>query len=97
MKHLLKRDTYKGIVMDSLQTLVDRKSLCIYGFVIMPNHIHLVWEMLEPTGKEMPHASFNKFTSHSIVADLKANHLQVLPYFRVDEMTASIVSGNATH
>ncbi|MBU1820563.1 MAG: transposase, partial [Bacteroidetes bacterium] len=44
----------------------------------------------EPNGKEMrnaarPHASFNKYTSHTILKDLKINHPEVLPYFKVDD------------
>jgi putative transposase len=31
----------------------------------MPNHIHVIWEMKETNGKEVAHASFNKFTSQS--------------------------------
>lgn len=41
-------------------------------FVIMPNHLHVVWEMLSLNGKEMPHASFNKFTSHQFLECLRA-------------------------
>jgi len=32
-----------------------------------------------------PHASFNKYTSHTILKDLKANHSNVLPHFKVDD------------
>jgi len=48
----------------------------------MPNHLHVVWELLESNGKEKPHASFNKATSHEIVKDLKSKHPQVLTYFK---------------
>ncbi len=84
-KHLLKQDKYKNVIISSWQELVERGKIAIYGFVIMPNHLHIVWEMKEPNGREMPHASFNKFTSHLILKDLKANHRAVLPYFKVDE------------
>ena len=66
-KRLLKPDKYKGIIISSWQELTDRKMILVYGFVIMPNHLHVVWEMKEPNGKEMPHASFNKYTSHIIL------------------------------
>jgi len=83
-KHLL-RDKYKTIIIDTWRELVFRRLIDIYGFVIMPNHLHVIWEMLCKNGKEMPYASFNKQTSHLIIKDLKANHPKVLPYFRVDE------------
>ncbi|MBO0930246.1 transposase [Fibrella aquatilis] len=84
-KRLLQPDKYKHVILQSWQELVSRGVVCIYGFVIMPNHLHIVWEMLEPNGKEIPHASFNKFTSHTILADLKQHHPQVLPFFSVDD------------
>jgi hypothetical protein len=31
----------------------------------MPNHVHLIWKAIKRNGKEKPHHSFLKFTSHS--------------------------------
>ena len=59
-KHLLKEDKYKLIIMEQLQLLVKKNKIKVYAFVIMPNHIHLIWELVEMNGKEMPNASFNK-------------------------------------
>ena len=84
-KHLLEPDKYKQIISDNLQMLVDRGLIKVYGFVIMPNHIHIIWELLKLNGKEKPHASFNKAVAHEILIDLKANHPQVLEHLRVDE------------
>ena len=84
-KQLLKQDKYKLLVINCLKELTDLKRIKVYAFVIMPNHIHLIWEMLEKNGKEMPHASFNKKTGHEIIKDLKENHINVLPFFKVDE------------
>ena len=53
---LLKQDKYKLLVISCLKELTDLKRIKVYAFVIMPNHIHLIWEMLEKNGKEMPHA-----------------------------------------
>lgn len=44
---ILEDDELKQIVTNSLQTLVNTKKVVIYGFVIMPNHIHLIWQMNE--------------------------------------------------
>ncbi len=84
-KKLLAQDKYKILILNCLKELVDKKVITVYAFVIMPNHIHLVWEMRDKNGKEMPHASFNKKTAHEIVKDLKINHLNVLTFFNVDE------------
>ena len=50
----------------------------------MPNHVHLVWQMLEMNGKAMPHTSFLKFTAHSFKKYLKINNPNVLKFFAVD-------------
>ncbi len=84
-KHLLKQDKYKELIISSWQELVSRDTIIVYAYVIMPNHLHVVWEMKEPNGKEIAHASFNKFTSHQILNDLKIKHPKVLPYFKVEE------------
>lgn len=81
-KHLLKQDKYKQLIIDQLKWLHERSKIIIYAFVIMPNHLHLVWEMQEKNGKEMPHASFNKWTSSQFLSDLRTNHPNVLPYFQ---------------
>jgi putative transposase len=63
-KHLLKPNKYKQIIIDSLQNLVARNLITVYGYVIMPNHLHLIWEMNEKNGKELPSASFLKWIAH---------------------------------
>ncbi len=41
-KHLLKPDHYKDLLIESLTELTEQKTIKIYGFTIMPNHIHLL-------------------------------------------------------
>ena len=83
--HLLSCHKYKSIITDSLKELTDRKLIEIYGFVIMPNHLHILWRLLRKNGKEMPHASFNKATAHLIIKDLKAKHSSRLRRLKVSE------------
>lgn len=84
-KHLLKEDKYKQIILDQLKNLVDKKKIKVFGFIIMPNHIHIIWELLSLNSKEMPHASFNKATSHIIIKYLKTNNTILLSKFKVNE------------
>jgi len=86
-KPLLKFDKYKNIIIDSLKYLAEHNKVSVYGFVIMPNHIHLIWELLEMNGKESPHASFMKFTSHKILQELRTNHPDVLERFEVEQIS----------
>jgi putative transposase len=68
---LLKPVKYKKIIIDCLSDLARNKKIQLYGLVIMPNHIHIIWELLDMNGKEMPHASFFKYTSHVIQKDFE--------------------------
>jgi REP element-mobilizing transposase RayT len=80
-KNLLQKDKYKALIIDQLKWLCDRNKIVVYGFVLMPNHMHLLWELVEMNGKEKPHASFNKWTSSNFLKDLRIHHPEALPYF----------------
>jgi len=84
-RKLLDDESYKRLVLGLLKTMVEKNQIAVYGFVIMPNHVHLIWELLKLNGREKLHASFQKATSHEIIKDLKVNHPKVLPDFSVQE------------
>jgi REP element-mobilizing transposase RayT len=84
-KPLLANDAYKTLLINELRSLTDKGMIAVYGFVLMPNHIHLIWELLKMNGKEKPHASFNKYTSHEMVKHLKANQPHQLEKYEVEE------------
>ena len=46
-KPLPANDSYKDIIIDSLQTLVTKKRIELNAFVIMNNHMHLIWQSLQ--------------------------------------------------
>lgn len=83
-KHLLKPDKYKDLIINSLRFLVENKRTKIYAFVLMPNHIHLIWQIDSAHSLEAVQRDFLKFTAQTIKADLKKNHLQVLENFLVN-------------
>ena len=83
---LLDKKEYKEIVLKSLKFLHDKRLIQIYGFVIMPNHIHLIWQMLEMNGKESPHSSFLKFTAHEFLNKIRNEYPELLKLFEVDEV-----------
>jgi REP element-mobilizing transposase RayT len=56
---LLWPDAYKDIVIQSLDFLCDAGKIDVFGFVIMPNHLHLIWRALEMNGKETPQGSLS--------------------------------------
>ena len=42
---LLAEDDYKQLVIDALKFRVSRGEVKVGAFVIMPNHIHLIWRI----------------------------------------------------
>lgn len=45
-RNALSEDNHKDIIIDSLQFLVNDKRIELNAFVIMSNHIHLIWQAL---------------------------------------------------
>jgi len=45
-KHLLTDNDCKDIIIDSLRFLVTNKRIELNAFVIMANHIHVIWQPL---------------------------------------------------
>ncbi len=70
-KWLLREDSWKKIIIDSLGYLSARDLIDVFGFVVMPNHIHFIWRLNQLNGKEKPDASFLKFTSHEFQKKLR--------------------------
>ncbi len=68
---LLESVENKLLIINSLKTLSEKKLISIYGFVIMPNHIHLIWEQHTMNGRETPKGSLLKFTAHVLTKRLK--------------------------
>jgi putative transposase len=83
-KPLLKQDKYKKIIVESLQFLVAYKRINLYAFVIMSNHMHLIWQpLLDNTPITIQH-SLLTWAAQKIKADLEDNHPLVLPHFKVN-------------
>jgi len=76
-KKLLKPDKYKDIVINSLRFLVNEKRIILYAFVIMENHLHLIWQMQAGIKPADVQRDFLKYTAQKIKKDLAENHPQV--------------------
>jgi REP element-mobilizing transposase RayT len=83
-KKLLAPDKYKDVIVESLRFLVDRDRVFVYAFVIMPNHIHLIWQMKDGINPSHVQRDFLKYTAQQIKFDLQKNHPEVLPHFKVN-------------
>ena len=80
--HLLANNNLKMIVIKSLQYLVKNELVKLYGYVIMPNHIHFLWSILKMNGKETPSGSFSKYTAHEFRKYLMKNDMEQLSKFK---------------
>jgi REP element-mobilizing transposase RayT len=83
-KHLLRKDEYKDVIIDSLQYLTDQGKIDVFAFIIMPNHLHLIWRVNEPNGKESPQGSFLKYTAHMFKKMLKQEGIGNLSPYKVE-------------
>ena len=63
---LLRPDERKDILMESLKFMVNDKRIWLYGFVIMPNHIHLMWRRQDVWVEKSTEQMFLKFTAQQI-------------------------------
>ena len=83
-KKLLIQDKYKDFIKESLHFLVQEKRIELNAFVIMSNHLHLIWQPLNDQTPEKIQHSLMSFTAHKFKTDLEENHLQVLAHFKVE-------------
>ncbi len=64
--------------------MVKEKRIEVNAFVIMTNHIHLIWQIQDDYQREDVQRDFLKFTSQTIKRNLQKNHPAVLEKFYVN-------------
>ena len=64
---LLKTDECKNVIIQALQYRVKTKQVAIAGYVIMPNHIHLIWRIAAGTERADFQRDFLKITAKKII------------------------------
>ena len=83
-KRGLEKDEYKDVIIRSLRFLVESKRIILYAFVIMPNHLHLIWQMQAGIKRENVQRDFLKFTSQRIKDRIELNEPELLSQFLVN-------------
>ena len=83
-KKLLEPEKYKDIIIDSMRFIVNDKRVIIYCFVIMPNHMHLIWQMQAGREREDVQRDFLKHTAQTIKEDMIINYPSALPGYLVN-------------
>jgi putative transposase len=74
-KKLLERDTYKDIIIGALQFLVAQNKATVYGFVIMNNHVHIIWQAKGSHKIKDIQNSFIKHTSKQLKQQAEKDNL----------------------
>ena len=73
-QNLLESEKHKAIILASLKFLVEEKRIWLYGYVIMPNHIHLLWRKQELWEEKSIAQNFLKYTAQQIKFNLLENY-----------------------
>ncbi|MCI9844853.1 REP-associated tyrosine transposase [Flavobacterium pectinovorum] len=64
------RQTYRDIVIESLDYCIKNKGMLLYGYVIMSNHIHLIIQSEDGKLSDLIR-DFKKFTAKSILEKIQ--------------------------
>ncbi len=73
-EHLLPTDDFKNILLGSFHWLVKQKKCTINAFVLMPNHIHLLWKISDGFERKDVEGALFSFTAHEFKKCLKNNN-----------------------
>ncbi len=81
---ILKNDYHKDIIIEALRKRVYNQQISIYAFVIMSNHMHLIWQLHDGINKADFQRDLLKFTSRSILWFMRMNNDSLLPLLEVN-------------
>jgi len=83
-RHVLSDDRVKEIITQSLAYLTAVKRVRVFSFVIMSNHMHLIWQMLGDHQREDVQRDFLKYTSQQIIRYLSEHDPVLLKELEVN-------------
>src|SRR5665647_508053 len=89
-KPILLRDDFKDIIIDALRFRVLKEELLIYGFVIMPNHIHVIWHITDKVIKADFQRDFLNFISKQFILKWKEEGNEIIEEFVVNKIDRTI-------
>ena len=81
---LLKSEECKNIIINALKYRVKTKQVAIGGFVIMPNHIHIIWRIAAGTKREDFQRDLLKITAKGIIDILSRTEPDMIEKITVD-------------
>jgi len=81
---LLQFEECKDVIIRALQYRVKTKEVAIAGFVIMPNHIHIIWRIAAGIERQNFQRDFLKITAKQIIDILQRNEPGMIPAITVN-------------
>jgi putative transposase len=84
-QYLLDNDKHKTIITESLRFLVKEKRIVLYAFVVMSNHIHVIWQPMPPFSIKAIQASFMRHTGRQLRAALLSGEVYVADSFKANK------------
>lgn len=79
---LLQPDEHKQIILDSLHFLVKQNRIWLYGYVIMHNHIHVLWRRQDLWLDKNVQHQFSKFTAQQLKFSLLDKYPHLLSHYK---------------
>ena len=83
-KHQLQSDKFKDIIISRLAFLAAEKRAIIYGFVVMSNPVHIIWQVEDAYILSDVQHSFMNYTAQMMLKELRNHHPEIMEGFRVD-------------
>ncbi|MBK8608516.1 MAG: transposase [Chitinophagaceae bacterium] len=83
--NLLKDDEYKDIIVDCLKFLVSDSRVEVNAFVIMSNHVHIIWQPLQHYTLTQIQTSFTTLTAKRIMKKLSETRPGILEEIKVNK------------
>jgi REP element-mobilizing transposase RayT len=81
----MKDDEYKDIIIECLKFLVKEKRIELNAFVVMSNHVHVIWQPLQQFTLTQIQTSFMTYTANAIKKKLAQDKPDVLEQLRVNK------------
>jgi putative transposase len=94
---LFNYDRFRKIIIASIAFLIDQNRIKLHGYVIMPNHLHLLFRVLEPNQLSDIFRDFHKFTSQQILKILRYKRSELLESFLSPERDRKYQIWQTTH
>ncbi len=87
---LRQNDYHKLIIIEAFKNRVIREQVTICAFVIMPNHMHIIWQLHDIIMRGNFQRDLLKFTARSILQFMRMNEKPLLELLKVKRTSHDI-------